>query len=455
MKVMDSKKKFFRYYYWLLLEFFKKHIRLIILSFFISFIFILAFLSISPYINLILNQEKKVGLIGNYSLDNPPDEIIYKISQGLITVDEKGKIIPVLANSWEVKNEGKIYRFHLKDGLLWNNSKKFSALDIKYNFNDVQVKIIDDRTIDFILNKPLGIFPNFLDRPIIKFPLIGVAGIYRVGKINTDAGYLKEVTLIPNIKNIYPVKYIFYQNENQLVNAYKKGEITEMSVYKKSIADTFSNWKNTKITKTVDYSRLLTIFFNFKNPIFENKKIREALTMLVDINKLVEYGEVAKSSIRSNSWAYNPNIKNYTYDPETAKKIIEKEKISTSSSFLFLTFFDNYKIADDYVAEMNKIGLNTDIRINQLTKIQDFDLLLAYLKVPLDSDQYYYWHSTQKLGNIGSYKNPKIDLLLEKGRSTIDIDERQKNYFDFQKVLRDDPPGIFLYFPYLYKIERK
>lgn len=453
---MNSIKKSFRYYYWLFLEFFKKHSRLIILSFFISFVFILAFLSIYPYLDLILNKEKRIGLIGGYSLDNPPEEITYKISQGLVSIDEKGKIIPVLANSWEIKEKGKVYRFHLKDGLLWNNNKKFSAFDIKYSFNDVQTKVIDDRTIDFVLNKPLGIFPNFLDRPIIKFPLIGVAGLYRVGKIRTSAGYFKEIALIPNIKNIPPLKYIFYENESQLINAYKKGEITEMYIYKKSIADTFSSWKNTQITKTVDYSRLLTIFFNFKNPIFENKKIREALTMIIDINKLEEFGEVAKSPIRPTSWAYNPNIKNYTYDPETARKIIEKEKISSlSANLLFLTFFDNYKIADDYVSEMNKIGLSTEIKINQLAKVQDFDLLLAYLKVPLDPDQYYYWHSTQTIGNIGNYKNPKIDLLLEKGRSIIDIDERQKYYFDFQKALRDDPPAIFLYFPYVYKIERK
>ncbi|GIW64169.1 MAG: peptide-binding protein [Patescibacteria group bacterium] len=453
---MNSQKKIFRYYYWVLIEFFKKHSRLIILSFFISFIVILTFLSLSSTIDLTFIKEKKIGLIGNYTIDNPPDELLTKISNGLIMVDNKGKIIPILANSWEVKNNGKEYRFHLKDNLFWNDNKKFSAKDIKYNFSDVQIKAVDDRTIDFFLDKPLGIFPTYLDKPIIKYPLIGVAGYYRVGKIKTSEGFLKEVSLLPNIKNIKPLKYRFYKNENQLVTAYKKGEITEIVVYKKSIADSFSNWKNTKITKSVDYSRLLTIFFNFKNPIFENKKIREAISMLVDVNKFEQYGEVAKSPIPPNSWAYNPDIKNYNYDPETARKIIEKENIaSLSSNLQFVTFFENYQIADEFVDEMNKINLSTDIKINQLGKTQDFDLLLAYLKIPVDPDQYYYWHSTQKTGNIGGYKNPKVDLLLEKARSTIDIDEREKEYFDFQKVIREDLPAIFLYFPYVYKIERK
>ncbi|MCS6956827.1 MAG: ABC transporter substrate-binding protein [Patescibacteria group bacterium] len=453
---MNSKKKIFRYYYWLFIEFLKKHSRLIILSFFISFIIFISFLSLSPYFNFNIVKEKKIGMVGNYSVNNPPDELLNKISNGLITIDEKGRIIPVLANSWEIKENGKRYQFHLKDNLFWNDNKRFSVYEIKYNFEDVEIKIIDERTIEFILNKPLAIFPTYLNKPIIKYPLVGIAGYYKTGKIKIKTGYLKEVFLIPNIKNIPSLVYRFYQNENQLVNAYKKGEITEMIVFKKSIADSFSNWKNTKIEKTVDYSRLLTIFFNFKNPIFNNKNIRDALSMIIDIKKLSEYGEMAKSPIPPNSWAYNPDLKNYSYDPETAKKIIQKENIASLSSTLNLvTFFDYYQIADNFVEEINKINLPAEVKITSFDKPENFDLLLAFLKIPPDPDQYYYWHSTQTKGNIGSYKNLKADLLLEKGRATIDIQEREKNYFDFQKVIRDDPPALFLYFPYSYKIERK
>lgn len=451
-----NSKKILRYYYWIFIEFFKKNSRLIFISFFISFVIFITILSISPYINFIFNNNKKIGIVGNYTLDNPPEEILNKISNGLVVVDEKGKIIPVLANSWEVKDNGRVYRFHLKNNLLWNDNKEFSAYDIKYQFDDVEIKIIDERTIDFILNKPLGIFPTYLNKPIIRYPLVGVAGYYKVGKIRLIGGYLKEISLIPNIKNTPSLKYFFYQNESQLVNAYKKGEITEMTVFKKSIAESFLKWKNTKIIKTVDYSRLLTIFFNFKNPIFENKNIRNALSMLVDIKKLSDYGEVAKGPIPPISWAYNPDLKNYNYDPETAKKIIEKENISTLSSNLKLfTFFDYYQIADDFVEEINKTGIPVELKITSFGNIKDFDFLLAFLKIPQDPDQYYYWHSTQNKGNIGSYKNVKVDLFLEKGRSTINIQEREKDYFDFQKALSEDPPALFLYFPYIYKIERK
>jgi ABC-type transport system substrate-binding protein len=45
--------------------------------------------------------------------------------------------------------------------------------------------------------------------------------------------------------------------------------------------------------------------------------------------------------------------------------------------------------------------------------------------------------------------------LLEAGRGTINLEEREKAYFDFQKNIQDDPPAIFLYYPYVYTITRK
>ena len=97
------------------------------MSFFIGFITLIGFLSVSPYLKLLFNKQETIGLIGSYSFTNLPDEVMTKVSNGLVTINEKGEIIPVLANSWEVKDGGKQYRFYLKNNLLWNDDKKFSS----------------------------------------------------------------------------------------------------------------------------------------------------------------------------------------------------------------------------------------------------------------------------------------------------------------------------------------
>ncbi|MFZ6035147.1 MAG: ABC transporter substrate-binding protein [Patescibacteria group bacterium] len=450
----------FRYYYWLFLEFFKKHGRLMVISFFISFIGIIGFLSVSPFIKTALEPEEIVGLIGNYSVDNPPEEIVNKVSNGLVTVTDKGEIIPVIANSWEIKNSGKEYRFHLKDNLLWSNGKKFTAQDIAYQFKDVEVIPVDDKTVDFSLKKPLAIFPTYLNRPLIKYPILGVAGFYKTGKIKTQYGYLKEVSLIPNTKNLTPVTYKFYGNESSLVNAYKKGEVNKITLTKKSVADIFLNWKNSVVEKNVDHSRLLTLFFNSDNPVLANKNIKDAIALAFDYQKLSEYGEIAKGPIQPESWAYNPNLKSPNYDAANSQIIIKNEITASESAKLnFSTSYDYYDVADQLSNSLKAVDLENELNFTSIDGSTPFDLFLAFWTVPKDPDQYYFWHSTQTVrnggGNIGAYKNVKIDKLLEQGRDTINLDDREKAYFDFQKNIQDDPPAIFLYYPYVYTIKRK
>ena len=214
--------------------------------------------------------------------------------------------------------------------------------------------------------------------------------------------------------------------------------------------------ENTKIIKSVDYTKLLTLFINGKNKTLVNKDVKSALAMSIDYQKLETDGELAKGSIPPISWAYNPDLKDSNYDVETAKKIISQTIESTETAKLNLvTYYEYYDIADSLVGDLKGIGLNTELNLATYEQPSSFDLFLAYLKIPVDPDQYYFWHSTQTQSNISNYNNVKVDKLLEDGRATIDIDTRQKIYYDLQRTMAADPPAIFLYYPYVYKIMRK
>ena len=184
-------------------EFIKNHLRIITLSFLLSFILIIALISFAPYIETLFFTKKDViGVIGDFDYNNLPDEITSKISNGLLFINEKGEFSPAIASSWEVTDDGKEYRFHIRDGLLWPNGKNFSAYDIEYNFKDVEIKVLDEKTIFFKLSKPLPIFPTYLIKPIIKAPLQGIAGLYKVDRVKLNYGTISEITLNPNKKKL-------------------------------------------------------------------------------------------------------------------------------------------------------------------------------------------------------------------------------------------------------------
>lgn len=454
---MFVSKKTFRYYYWLIKEFLSKHLKLILLSFFISFLFIIGIISLSPYLTNILSTKKRViGLAGSYDFNTIPDEITDEISNGLVYINKQGEIIPALASTWEVRGSGKEYRFHLKNNLIWDDGKKFSASDINYQFRDIRIKVVDSRTVDFFLTKPLSIFPTYLRKPLIRYPLIGIAGLYHVDRIKTKFGSITEISLEPNKKDLSSLIYKMYNNEAQLVAAYKKGDVTEFNVSKKSVADSFLSWSNTHIQQTIDYSQLMTLFFNSSNQYLREKEIRNALISAIDSSQFFNLGEIATGPIQPASWAYNPDLKKNVFDPDVSERIIKKDiEASQSAQFNFVTYYDYYEIADKIVNGFKKIGVSVTLNIASPERQNNLDFLLALWKVPPDPDQYYFWHSTQTQGNIGGYKNVRIDKLLEDGRSTISIDDRRKIYFDFQKVMLDDPPAAFLYYPYVYTIKRK
>ena len=453
---MDYKKKSFRYYYWFSQEYFKKHLKIITLSFFISLILIVSFISLSPYLITVITPKKEViGYIGNYNETNLPEEIISYISNSILVIGSKGNYLPVLAKYWEIKKNGQEYLIHLKSDLYWNDGKNFQAKDFNLEFKDVKTEIVDKYLIKFTLNKPLAIFPSYLTKPILKQSLIGVAGLYKVDQIKKENDQIKELYLSPNKTNLPTIVYKFYENENQMITAYKLGEIRQMKVFRKNIADIFSNWKNTEIKKTIDYSRLLTVFFNLNNKMLKEKEIRQAIDQGIDREKLAEFGTMADSPISPSSWAYNANLKKSTYDLEAGREIFKNDSSSSSAELTISTFYEYLEIAEKIKDFLISLGIKVNTKVLS-TGTSDFDLLLAYWNLPPDPDQYYFWHSTQiKQGNITGYKNLKVDKLLEDARNSFSLEDRKKLYLDFQKVIVDDKPSLFLLYPYVYEIKRK
>ena len=452
--------KNFRYYYWLALEFIRKHNKLIFLSFLISVITAISIVTISPYISSTLIRHKKViGLVGSFeerSFEKLPDEILTKISSSLTSVNDKGVVLPLLATTWEHSADEKTYTFKIRRNVLLNNGKVFNAKNISFSFRDVSMKVIDDYTLQFKLQQPLAIFPLYLTKPVIIYPYVGVAGLYSVEKVKTKNGLFQEVVLSPNRKDVEPITYVFFPTEGEMITAYKRAKINEMSITNKTLANAFMSWSNTVVTKNVNYDKLLTLFYNAKNPLMKERDFKNAVESSIIYENFKDMGEFVSSPIPPISWAYNKNLKKRETDIEFAKKTFKRMvTASESAKFTFLTYYDYLDMADSISSNLRDAGLPVDVTFSSYSSQPEFDFMLAYLTVPQDPDQYYYWHSTQNLAKVIGYKNLKVDKLLETGRSTYKIADRRSSYIDMQKTLSDDSPALFLFYPYSYTVKRK
>jgi len=113
-------------------------------------------------------------------------------------------------------------------------------------------------------------------------------------------------------------------------------------------------------------------------------------------------------------------------------------------------------------------SLNTDVIIKLIdpSKINDevikdrkFEVLLYGQEIGRDPDRYVNWHSTQKDFpglNLSGFSHVRSDRALEEGRNEPDNDKRIVHYNEFQKVISEQVPAIFLYHPYFkYYVNKK
>lgn len=443
-----------RHYYWLLTGFVRKYVALIAMSFIGAFLLIIVSLNFFPFINtLLFSKQDVIGIIGTYNPRTIPDSIGRQISNPLIMIDQSGEIQPLLANSWEVLNDGTTYRFHLRNDLLWSDGKKFTSKDISYNFADVEIKPIDDYTIEFKLKKQLNIFPIYLTQPVIKQPLVGIGALYRVESFKQNKESLISMNLAPNKPDLPYKVYKFYKNESDLINAYKKGEITQFSTPNNSLAETFTKWNNSKVTRTVDYNKIMAVFFNTQSGPLSDREVRKAFAFATP--SFPDKGERAKGPIQPTSWAYFDNVKEYPFNEELAKELIEKNITATEEATMKMyTFFDYIDVAENIKKSYEDSGAKIDLKVAQGVP-EEYDFFVAVWTPPADPDQYFFWHSTQLGTNITKLDDKKIDKLLEDGRKFLNVKQRQSIYRDFQKNIADEIPAYFMYHPFEYVIQRK
>lgn len=427
-----------RYIVRLIQAFIKKFKAIIVTGVGVGIIFFMVLIFFVPNIT---TTTVRIGIAGRYSTNNLPEKITAKISKGLTKIDDQGNPIPDVSESWETLDGGKTWIFKLNNDLIWHDKKKLIASDINYKFSDATIEIIDNLKIKFNLQNNFSAFPVILSKPIFKKGLLGL-GEYKVSNISLVGGIVSKLT----IKNMEKEKliYKFYPTEERLKLALKLGEVD--SIEGLQDVKEFQNWKTVDISKNTAYDNFVALFFNTNDESkFKDKAIRQSLAYSLDKEILGEFR--ALGPISPFSWSYNPQVKKYLKDIEKTKDIKDLTvKISTLPNLLSTA----EKISDQW----KNIGIETEIEIVSGVP-QNFEVFLATVDTPKDPDQYSLWHSTQEGTNISKYNNPRIDKLLEDGRTELDQETRRKIYLDFQRFLVEDVPAIFLYHPVYYTVSRK
>ncbi|MEE9259245.1 MAG: ABC transporter substrate-binding protein [Nitrospinaceae bacterium] len=216
------------------------------------------------------------------------------------------------------------------------------------------------------------------------------------------------------------------------------------------------------------------IGYNLRNPLFASVKVRTALGMAVDTEKIIQYilygeGErVTGPYPKITDW-YDPSVEPIPYDPEGAAKILREEGWKKNA--------DGFLEKDGKVFEFNLItNAGNPIRKNILTIAQNswhklgikcntqvfewavflkdfvnalkFDALILGWSMGIDPDLYQLWHSSQtgpRQLNFVGYSNSEADRLIVRIRREYDKEKQKAMAHELHRLIARDQPYTFLY----------
>ncbi len=454
-----------RLIFWLIKAYIKKSGKTLLLALlgvliiFGGLFFASRYVSYFSQINIPFAKKQTVGLVGAYTQDNLPREVVSKLSSGLTVLGEDGSIKPALAESWETLDNGKTYKFTLKKNQHFNNGNDVTSETINYNFADVTVEKPDKYTIVYKLKDAYSPFLVTVSRPVFDKGYTGV-GDFRIEKVDLNGNFVQSMTLA-SVKNRQDtVHYEFYPSEEALKMAFLLGEVSEVKglVTNHYQEASFKTFPNVTVQENANYDRLVALFFNTTDGTLSDKKIRIALSYAIPDN--FSGGQRAYLPYSPKSTFYNTEVETRKHDINRAKLLLLPSEDASASGQttapkeLTIQTLRKYKPTADAIAtSWKELGITT--KVEEVDGLPNsYQIFLGDFSVPRDPDQYTIWHSDQR-NNITRYKNLRIDKLLEDGRKTVDPTQRRQLYADFQKYLMEDAPAAFLYFPTEYSVVRK
>lgn len=445
----------------------------------------------------------------NPALSTESPRVSHLIFDSLVQADPKtGVATGSLAEKWEQSADGLTYTFHLRPNLKWSDGQPLSADGARFTFDLIRdpkiaspfksnfdlvtaVDVPDPLTVRLTLSAPSCPFLlNSMTQGLLpKHVLASSPDVLKDDfNINPTTGsgpfVFKErqkgdrITLAAN-PNYWRGKPKFDQwifktvaDSTAEVLQLKTGEVDYAVVQPDALPELQQAGLDVK-----SYVPLVTeyIGYNLKRPLFEDVRVRQALTYAIDRKQIVQQvlfgqGLVSYSPIPSVSWAFNPNLPAYDYDLDRARQLLADagwtpdadgvlRKDGQPFQFKLETNAGNKVREADIViaqAQFKKLGIDVQTNVlelsafNQKVKTQhDFDAVVAQPNRAIDPDQTAAWASNSYPNgqNFVGYSNPDVDQLLRQAATLPGCgqQERQQLYARVQEILAQEQPVTQLY----------
>jgi len=445
------------------------------------------------------------------STDTASSIVHARIFEGLVGIDaETGRPIPGLAERWDQSPDGMTYTFRMRRGVTWSDGTPLTAEDAKFTFDTIMdpktktvrrgdydkvasFDVVDPATFrvtlkepycPFLVNMAIGLVPKHV---LATSPDVNTDDFNTKTPIGTGPYTLMEwkkddhITLTANPSYWRGAPKIGHwvmkvvKDTNVVFAQLKTGEI-DVATIDPATMDEAQRQPN--LTVTPYYSLGYNfIGYNEAHPIFQDKRVRQAMTHAIDRDALVQkvlygQGQVINGPIPPISWAYASDTPEFEYNPATSKQLLAQagwtpgpdgmlQKDGKPFAFTLTTNSGGTvraAIATIVQDQLKKVGIRVETTViewnaflDRVNKSHDFDAVVLAWSLGNDPDQKATWATSSYPSgfNFIKYSNSRVDSLLDQARSVPACDQatRQSLYAQVQALIADDQPYTFLHMP--------
>jgi peptide/nickel transport system substrate-binding protein len=449
-----------------------------------------------PNTLVMIIESSPTDLDPRVGIDGQSERIDELIFDALLTRDDHLSVQPGLAEKWEVP-DALTYIFHLHHGVTFHNGQPLTSRDVKWTFDSLlqgkirstrssayrfvdHIDAPDDFTVVFHLKEPYATLLWNLSE--------GAIGIVPYGTLNeitrkpVGSGPFKFVSAEPDKEVILERNDGYWGNRPRLARVrftVVPDTTTRALELRKGSADIASNALTSDMVLALEKEPNLqverapgTVFsylaFNLRDPILRDGRVRRALACAIDRRPMIQYlwrgfAQPADSILPPRSWAYNQDVPKYEYAPEKARKMLDDAGYPAVKGVRFhLTMKTSTEETTRLMVavlqqQLRSVGIALDIRTFESATLMADVASGAYQMYSLrwiggneDPDIFEYCFHSAKFpphgANRSFYVNPRMDLLIDRGRAETDQDVRKQVYAEVQVLLAADLPYINLWF---------
>ncbi|MDR1967012.1 MAG: ABC transporter substrate-binding protein [Synergistaceae bacterium] len=435
------------------------------------------------------NTMDPVGMADGYS--NTAGLLVY---EGLLAMDGGGNVVPRLAESYE-KVDDLSYSFRLRKGVLFHNGDPVTADDVVYSMQRAlgpkgamvhyqnegvqSVEKTDDETIVIRLKYPFTPFLSELTQSwgwIASKKAIESAeengGTYGSEPVGTGPykltawrrgdrmtfdrfdGYHGEK---PQLRQIV-LRAI--PESNSRVIELQSGAVDAAWPIPPLTVNRIEQDGKLSIVKNANYV-VFYIGFNCSKKPFDNPKVREAISLALDLNGIVSAvfrgsGQTCYGAVPPNAKYYDATYNQHEYNIEKAKALLAEAGLPDGFKSEIWTNDRKERVdtATIMQSQLKAVGIDIDIKVMESgaywTALEggthDMYLVGYYAATPdFGPAMYSTFHSSQNgINTYTNYDNAGLDDLLERSNKVPDGDEREKIFKDIQRILFEDKPMVFM-----------